>query len=79
MCGDVAVVWGAIKMRILLVGTAYLAAALALSGCADIPLGDLDSLKNYQPPDPPPQQSTYEGVQPSRHVDSNGNDCAGYC
>lgn len=57
---------------------ACLAFALMLFGCADMPLGDLDSVKNYNPP-ATPQQSTYEGVEPSRHVDSNGNDCAGYC
>ena len=60
-------------MRIFIMATACLAAMALLSGCADIPLGDLDSVKNYQTPDASPQQSTYEGVKPTRNVDSNGN------
>ncbi len=71
--GQIAANIGAISLRYFLIGTACLAASLFLSGCADIPLGDLDSLKNYQTPDAPPQQSTYEGVSPTRNVDSNGN------
>ena len=64
---------GNIDMRHLLIGAASLISILLLSGCADIPLGDLDSVKNYQTPDAPPQQSTYEGVKPTQNVDSNGN------
>ena len=60
-------------MRNVLWGMAYLTAVFLLSGCADIPVGDMDSLKNYKTPDQTPQQSTYEGVKPSREVDGNGN------
>ena len=70
---QIAAIRGAISMRHLLNAAVCLATILSLSGCADIPLGDLDSLRNYQTPDAPPQQSTYEGVKPTRNVDSNGN------
>ena len=67
-------------MKRLLGYLACLSIKFLLNGCSDSVDGSsIDSGVPTSAPDPIPQQDTYVPPEPSRHVDSNGNDCAGYC